>query len=234
VLIAQGLQTNSYTPDELLGYGQTYYWRVDEIGAAPESEVIKGNVQSFTVLNYLTIVVEDFEDYNDFPPDEIWNTWIDGYGDTTNGSSAGYPAPDFNFGEHYVETRIVRSGEQSMPLFYNNNTAGISEATRTLNADWTQGGVTTLRLFYHGVADNAPEQMFVAVDDVVVNNDDANAALVTKWTQWDIPLETFTSQGVNLSNVGSITIGFGSKANPVTGGEGHVFLDDILLYRPWP
>jgi hypothetical protein len=32
----------------LLAYGQTYYWRVDEVNAPPTSTVIKGNVWSFT------------------------------------------------------------------------------------------------------------------------------------------------------------------------------------------
>jgi hypothetical protein len=39
---------------------------------------------------------------------------------------------------------------------------------------------------------------------------------------------------VNLSNVGSITLGLGNKSNPVAGGEGHVFIDDIRLYKAWP
>jgi hypothetical protein len=76
--------------------------------------------------------------------------------------------------------------------------------------------------------------MFVVVDGVVINNDDANAALADEWIRWDIPLEPLTSQGVNLSNVGSMTIGFGNKANPVAGGEGHVFFDDVRLYKAWP
>jgi hypothetical protein len=232
VLVSQGLQTNSYTHDELLEYGQTYYWRVDKIGAPPESEVTKGDVKSFTVLNYL-IVVEDFEDYNDFEPYTVWNTWSDGYGVPGNGASAGYPDPDFIVGEHYVETLIVHSGNQSLPLVYDNSEM-LSEVTRTLNADWTEGGVATLTLFYRGRADNAPELMFVAIDGVVVNNDDVNAALIEEWTQWDIPLETLASQGVNLSNVGSISIGFGNKANPVVGGSGTVFVDDIRLYLPEP
>ncbi len=233
VLVAQGLQTNTYTHDELLEYGQTYYWRVDEIGAPPESEVIKGNIKSFTVLNYLT-VVDDFEDYNDYPPDEIWNTWIDGYGDPTNGSSAGYPDPDFINGEHYVETLIVHSGNQSMPLLYNNS-AGLSEVTRTLNADWTQGGVVTFTLFYRGDAANAVEPMYVALNgNNVVTNPEANAVLTTEWTKWDIPLQTFSDMGVNLANVGSMSIGLGNKANPVAGGSGVVYIDDIRLYLPEP
>ena len=54
--------------------------------------------------------------------------------------------------------------------------------------------------------------------------------------QWDIPLQAFADQGVNLANVGSITIGFGNRENPraSTGGSGHVFFDDIRLYLPEP
>ena len=42
----------------------------------------------------------------------------------------------------------------------------------------------------------------------------------------------FVGQGVNIENVGTLSMGFGNKANPVAGGEGHVFFDDIRLYRP--
>jgi hypothetical protein len=56
--------------------------------------------------------------------------------------------------------------------------------------------------------------------------------LDTTWTQWDISLQEFEDQGVNLSNVSSMIIGFGNKNNPIAGGEGHVFFDDVRLYRP--
>ena len=119
-----------------------------------------------------------------------------------------------------------------MPLFYDNSVS-ISEITKTLNEDWTEQGVGLLTLFYYGDAANDAEQMYVALDgDAVVQNDDQNAALVTEWTRWDIPLQEFVDQGINLTNVRSITIGFGNKANPVAGGEGVVFFDDIRLYRP--
>jgi hypothetical protein len=98
--------------------------------------------------------------------------------------------------------------------------------------DWTREDVVTLTLWYYGDPANAAEPMFLAFNDIVVTNDDADAALVTEWTQWDIPLQSLTDQGLNLANVGSMSIGFGNKANPVTGGEGHVFFDDIRLYRP--
>jgi hypothetical protein len=186
------------------------------------------------VLNY-PVVVDDFEDYNDYPPNEIWNTWIDGFGDATNGATAGYPDPDFVTGEHYMEVGIVHSDLQSMPLFYD-NTPGKSEVTKTINADWTVNGVTELTLFYYGDAANAAEPMFVALNsNAVVTNDDSTAALATEWVRWDIPLQTFTDKGVNLAGVGTISIGLGNKEAPqVGGGAGHVFIDDIRLYRPEP
>jgi hypothetical protein len=35
---------------------------------------------------------------------------------------------------------------------------------------------------------------------------------------------------VDLTNVNSITLGLGNRANPVAGGAGMMFFDDIRLY----
>jgi hypothetical protein len=83
------------------------------------------------------------------------------------------------------------------------------------------------------MASNAPEPMYVALNgDAVVTNDDPDAAQIDEWTEWTMDLQRFAEQGVNLSNVNTITLGFGNKANPVAGGSGMVFFDDIRLYRP--
>jgi len=218
----------SYTPPEGFEWGQTYFWRIDEINN--NGTISTGSVWTFTVADY--IIVEDFEDYNDYTPNEVWNVWLDGYFDASNGSTAGYPDPDFVMGEHYLDGETVHSGNWSFPLFYDNS-VGLSEVSRSLNSDFTVYGVDTLTLWYYGVIGNAPETMYVALNDnAVAVNDDANAALVNTWTRWDIPLQVFADQGVNLANVSMISIGFGNKENPVAGGEGHVFFDDIRLYRP--
>ena len=157
VLVSQDEEeTGTYNPPTLLDFKQTYYWRVDEVNDAEPNSPWKGDVWSFTVAKF--IVVEDFEDYNDYEPDTIWNTWIDGYDDPTNGSSAGYPNPNFFADEHYLEDDIVHGGDWAMPLFYDNS-PGLSEVTRTVNADWAADGFVTLSLWYYGVADNDPEQM---------------------------------------------------------------------------
>lgn len=52
VLASRGQTDARYDPDGLLAYGQTYYWRVDEVNAAPDNTVFKGSVWSFTVEPY--------------------------------------------------------------------------------------------------------------------------------------------------------------------------------------
>ncbi|HEV58314.1 MAG TPA: LamG domain-containing protein, partial [Phycisphaerales bacterium] len=48
LLVSLGQSDTTYDPPGLLEYGQTYYWRVDEVNAAPDHTVFKGNVWSFT------------------------------------------------------------------------------------------------------------------------------------------------------------------------------------------
>jgi hypothetical protein len=164
-------------------------------------------------------------------------TWVDGWGIATNGATAGDPAPDFIGGEHYLEDVIVHSGLFSLPFYYDNS-VGMSEVTRDFDSsmqDWTKDDVITLTLFYYGDASNAAEQMYAALDgDAIVVNDDLLAARDNEWNRWDISLQEFADQGVTLSSVGSMSIGFGDKNNPAAGGEGRVFFDDIRLYRSLP
>ncbi len=227
------LGSESYDPGKLSWY-TTYYWRIDEANNVNPDSPWTGNVWNFTTAD--SIVIEDFEDYNDFPPDEIFNTWIDGYGTTTNGSTAGYAEPDWNAGEHYVETTIVHGGSQSMPLFYDNNFK-YSEATMTLVSvrDWTEEGVGVMSLWFYGDASNAAERMYVALNgSAVVYHSNPDAVLIEEWTEWIIDLQEFAAQGVNLANVNTISIGFGDKNNLQAGGSGIVLFDDIRLYRLTP
>ncbi|MEN6426814.1 MAG: LamG-like jellyroll fold domain-containing protein [Phycisphaerales bacterium] len=48
----QNVTDASFDPEGLLEYGQTYYWRVDEVNAAPDYTVFKGEIWSFTVEPY--------------------------------------------------------------------------------------------------------------------------------------------------------------------------------------
>ncbi len=48
VLASQGQSAGSFAPANLQ-YGQTYYWRVDEVNAPPSTRIVKGEIWSFTV-----------------------------------------------------------------------------------------------------------------------------------------------------------------------------------------
>ncbi len=51
LLISQGQTSLSYAPTDL-EYGQTYYWRVDEVNASPDNTIFKGDIWSFTAETF--------------------------------------------------------------------------------------------------------------------------------------------------------------------------------------
>jgi hypothetical protein len=222
------LGAESYEPGQL-EWNTTYYWRVDEANNANADSPWTGPLWSFTTANFL--IIDDMESYNDIAEGEdgsnrIYLAWVDGYEDPTNGSFVGNDPPPI------AELTIVHSGNQSMPMTYD-NAVGKSEATLTLtsNRDWTVNSVDTLTIWFRGDSGNAAEQMYVALNgNARVDHDDPDAATSTSWTEWNIPLQAFADQGVNLANVNSITLGLSS----VTGGTGKMYFDDIRLYPPAP
>jgi hypothetical protein len=220
----------SYNPPEGVEWGGgPYYWRIDEYNT--DGTISKGNLWSFTVADF--IVVDDFEAYNDLDPTDpesnrIFNAWIDGFDNPAiNGSVVGHTDPPF------AEQTIVHGGGQSMPYSYN-NAVGKSEATLTLTypRDWSENGVDRLVIWYIGDAANAAEPMYVVLNGTAaVTNDNPNAVQDAAWTEWSIDLQKF---GINLTNVNTMTIGFGNRTNPVAGGSGMMYFDDIRLYAPTP
>jgi len=227
------LGSESYEPGQL-EWNTTYYWRIDEANNANADSPWTGPLWSFTTANFL--VVDDFESYNDLDEGEpgsnrVYLAWIDGFDNpAANGSIVGYANAPF------AEQTIVHSGLQSMPMAYD-NAVGKSEAILTLtsNRDWTVNGVNTLTIWFRGEGANAAETLYIALNgNAKVNNDNSDAALATRWTQWDIDLQAFADQGVNLANVTSITLGLGNRANPVAGGAGMMYFDDIRLYPRMP
>ena len=218
------LGSESFEPGQL-EWNTAYYWRVDEANNANADSPWTGPLWSFTTASFL--IIDDFESYNDLDPadptsNRIFNAWLDGFDNpAANGSVVGNANPPF------AEQSTVNGGLQSMPMSYD-NAVGKSEATLTLtsNRDWTVKGVTTLTIWFRGASANAAETLYVALNgNAVVNNDNPDAAQRGSWTQWNIDLQAFADQGVNLANVNSITLGLSS----VTGGSGMMYFDDIRL-----
>jgi hypothetical protein len=218
--VFRGFQASmSYTPPEGVEWaGGSYYWRVDEHNT--DVTVTKGNVWTFLVADY--ILVDDFESYNDIPAGEpgsnlVYESWSDGFDNpSANGSTMGYVTGAS------METSIVHGGRQSAPLGYNNTTAALSEVTRTFAPqNWTEHGVKTLGLWFHGAAGNTG-QLYVKVNGSKVPYDGDAADLRRAWQAWNIELASF---GANLQSVTSLAIGVEGS-----GAAGTLLLDDITLY----
>jgi hypothetical protein len=229
----QALDATTYTPKEApLEWGKTYYWRVDEVNDAATDSPWKGSVWSFTAANFL--VVDDFEAYNDDleAKTTIFDTWIDGYTNKLSGSTVG------NVVAPFAERTVVHSGKQAMPMDYDNSSKPFySEAVREFAAaqDWTVNGVNTLVLYFRGNATNDGAGLYVAVEDsagksAVVANPDAKAAIQVDWSEWKIPLSSFT--GVDPAQVKKIYLGVGDRGKPVSGGVGRIYIDDIRVVKP--
>jgi len=151
--------TTSFT-SAALNFGATYFWKVTEVNEADAITSWEGAIWSFATTQYATI--EDMESYDD-DENRIYDTWVDGYGVTTNGSQVGYLESPF------AEMTIVNGGAQAMPLFYDNTGgARVSEATRDLGGqNWNTNGADTLAVNFRG---RAPEFLETADGRILVNS----------------------------------------------------------------
>jgi len=245
----QDLDDTAFDPG-MLDWATTYYWRVDEVNTAEADSPWQGRVWSFTTADFL--VVDDFESYSNEVGERPFEVWVDGFGfslpepgDPGNASNAMVGHDVWSPGSPYfngliMETSIVHTGRQSLPVDYNNvKTPYTSEIERTWEApqDWTVNGVVVLTLHFRGVAGNTGDDFYVGLEDGagnvgVVTHPDPNAVLATQWSEWEIPLSEFGDAGLNVAAVKKMVIGLGDRDVPVPGGAGSFYLDDIRVTRP--
>ncbi len=208
---------SSYTPANL-DLNTMYYWQIVEVNDAEAISAWDGDVWSFTTQEYIEI--DGFETYNDDidAGTTIWQTWIDGIDDSTNGGGVvGNPSSPF------AEQTIVRTGDQSMNFFFtNDSTSAISEADRTFSPaqNWASHGVKSLTLWFYGAESNSG-QLYVKINNnkVLYDGPAVNIARPA-WQMWSIDLSTVG----NVSNVTTLTIGVQGL------GSGVVYVDDVRLY----
>jgi hypothetical protein len=93
-----------------------------------------------------------------------------------------------------------------------------------------------------GIESNDPERIYVSIANsngttgTVYYEDNDNivedATQIDTWMEFNIDLKDFQDQGVNLADVNSVTIGIGTRGTTTPGGEGKMYFDDVVLYRP--
>jgi hypothetical protein len=173
----QTVTTSSLDPGGL-DLGKTYFWRVTEVNDVQTPKAWPGEVWSFSTREYL--VVDDFERYTDDEGSRIYETWTDGWTNSTGSVVGNLTAP-------FAERTILHGGKQSMPFEYNNvKTPFYSEAERLFAPvqDWTTNGADTLSLWVRGnpvayVADGDKVTMSAAGHDIWDNADDFRFACKT-------------------------------------------------------
>jgi hypothetical protein len=208
----------TYDPGPL-EFGQTYEWRVDEIGA---SSTVTGHTWTFTTGSCESI--DDFESYaDDAAIRAVWPHNIPG-----------------GYWYIFVETGTVRQGAKSMRFEYQNQYEPfLTETTKTFATaqDWTVNGVKALSLSFRGDDVNVEQPMYIKLEDSTgktaeIEHPYTHAVQSEQWHEWDIALEDFDGGGINLAAIKKITIGTGNGTTS-SGQEVEdldvVYIDDIRL-----
>jgi hypothetical protein len=205
----------TYTPGNL-ELGQTYEWRVDQVGP---SGTVTGHTWTFAIADYL--VVDDFQSYADNAG--IRSAWVD------------------NIDEAGVEYVLLASGDNNTKRFefQNQYPPYFTEITRTFNSsqDWTVQSVEELSLSFIGEHENAEHLMYLTLEDAAGQSfrveTFAHSCQSDSWRQWTIALGQFSDGGVDLASVMKITIGLGDSDGTGSGQGGddrdHIYIDQIIL-----
>jgi len=205
----------TYTPENL-ELGETYEWRVDQIGPLG---TVTGHTWTFTVLDYM--VVDDFESYTS--DQDIRSAWVD------------------NIDEAGVEYVLLASSDNNSMLFefQNQYPPYFTEITRTFAnpQDWTVKSVGELTLSFVGEHENMEHLMYLTLEDAAGQSFRVetfpHACQSDSWRQWTIALGQFSDGGVDLASVKKITIGLGDGIDSGQSGEvrDHIYLDQIILHQ---
>ncbi|MCL5282420.1 MAG: LamG domain-containing protein [Planctomycetes bacterium] len=136
-----------------------------------------------------------------------------------------------------VATTIAMTGNLYVGLAVTSHAAGVTTTARFSSVAATGGVSGQWQTADVGIAHpgNTPEPLYVAVEDsagksAVAVHPDPAAVTLTTWTQWNVPLSSFT--GINLAKIKKLYIGVGDRKAPVAGGTGRIYLDDIRVTRP--
>ncbi|MCP4454480.1 MAG: hypothetical protein GY809_23740, partial [Planctomycetes bacterium] len=220
-----------------LELGKTYYWQVVEVNENNVPSEWASDVWRMGTVN--RVMVDDFESYGNLSPDRPFQTWLDGIGYSSDEHYlVGYPGNDTGAAvghdiwslssPHYdgdiMEQVLTAEGSgQSLPVYYGGN----SKTDRVFETaqDWSIAGINTLVLFFNGGRANDAGSLYVTINNTRVDYPEASALTSGIWTQWNIDL---MSQGINLSQVTTLTIGIESA------GSGVVYVDQISLYSDAP
>ncbi len=174
----------------------------------------------------------------DFVLDLVAPLWLRLERDVAGNFRGYYSSDGINFEPFDLRPNVSMSSTVYIGLALTSHDAAVTceavfsgvQTTASVSGQWQSQDI--------GIASNTAEPLYVAVSNTagtpaVIYNDDPNAATITTWTEWVIPLEDIAAQGIDLTNVDRIAVGLGTRDNiSVAGGSGKMFFDDFRLYKP--
>jgi len=155
VLVSQYQEPNSYSSAELLQFGQTYYWRVDEVNAPPDNTIFKGDIWSFTTepVTYpiagenITATASSSNNVEEVPENTINRSGLDDNDLHSNDSKAMWLSSVIGPKPTWIQYEFDQVYKLHQMLVWNHNTStepvigfGVKEATieySTDGANWT-------------------------------------------------------------------------------------------------
>ncbi|RLF05352.1 MAG: hypothetical protein DRJ64_05705, partial [Thermoprotei archaeon] len=196
----------SYNPGGL-EFGQTYYWRIDEVNDT-NGTIWKGKIWSFTVFNGK--LLDDFESYAD--TEDLLTNW------------SGYPA-------NPTLEKVEAIDYQSMQFDYNNpGDSNYSVAALDLGSpqDWTTADTKVLSIDFFGTETNGAEQMYLAIADdnnnisMVAYSGDANDLKKDRWQNFDVAVADFADGTIDLSSIKRVGVWLTGM-----GAAGTIYIDNV-------
>jgi hypothetical protein len=151
-LVSQGQADAVFAPDNVLEFGQTYYWRVDEINGPPDNTIFKGDLWRFTVEPFSipveTIMATASSSHADnMNPENTVNgiglneldqhstegteMWLSGMGDAA-------PSIQYDFDKVYkLDKLLVWNSNQMIESFVGLGAKDVIIETSVDGAEWT-------------------------------------------------------------------------------------------------
>ena len=231
---------NSYTPDQLLEFGKTYYWRVDELSGPPDSTVFEGDIWQFTVEPFAYPIASD----NIIVTASSSNSNTEGPENTINGSGLDADRLHSNVSADMWLTKFL---DPNVPwiqyefdkvynlhqmLVWNHNSSsepaigyGISEATIEYSVDgvnWVTLGTT------HEFAQAPGAAGYASNTTIDLSGVAAKFVKITPISNWSpFPLDQY-----GLSEVRLLYIPIWAREPSPDPGQTDVNVDVILSFRP--
>ena len=208
-----------------LDYAQVYYWRIVDLNDTAVPPVAAGPIMR--LLTPEEGAIDDMEFYAAEAFKEIWDFWVDGFNDNTNGATVGIDK-DGNPGGSYP-SKDKYEGAQSLPMAYDNTIAAISEATRTFAPalDLGAGNPESVGIYFKGFPDNDAASVYLTFTDS--SNRSATIAhpdpAATRLTDWTLLRNRIADLNINTSSIESITVGVDRS-----GAQGELLVDFVHVH----